>query len=87
MRTSLTLSSDVWLLICTLLTPRSKLSVRQKIKQDSSSAVLFFRKKTTFENKMYSPSNPPMLSMVHLKKAKPGTVWNKEAFYVPSRNP
>lgn len=76
MRTSLTLSSDVWLLICTLLTPRSKLSVRQKIKQDSSSAVLFFRKKTTFENKMYSPSNPPMPTDALHGASEKGKTWH-----------
>lgn len=76
MRTSLILSSDVWLLICTLHTLRSKLSVRHEIKQDSSSVVLFFRKKTMFENNMYSPSKPRMPTDAIHDAPEKGKTWH-----------
>lgn len=75
MGTSLILSSDLWLLICTLLTLRSKLSVRHEIKQDSSGVVLFFRKKT-FENNMYSPSKQPMPTDTLHGAPEKGKTWH-----------
>lgn len=38
---------------------QKQMPVWHKIKQAASSAVWFYRKKTIFENKMYSPNNPP----------------------------